>query len=408
MRLLQIVAEAFRALGMNRLRTAQTMLGMIIGVGAVVLMLAIGQGAQTKINASIASMGSNLFIVVPGSTSASGVRVMLGSAQTLTVADSGALAQIPAVAATAPVVFGQFQLVAANNNWRTSVFGVTADYFTLRNWDLDAGDLFGNEELRNYARVALIGQTIAANLFPDDEPLGKIIRIRNSPYTVIGVLAKKGQSFDGRDQDDGVYVPLTTARQQLIRSSFPGSVNMIMAQAKSTAQMSEAEYEMSQALRIRHRLREGQEDDFTLRNMSAIAETAALATRTMSLMLGAIASISLLVGGIGIMNIMLVSVTERTREIGIRMALGAKQRDVLLQFLTEAIVLSVVGGALGVALGVGGGWIVSQVVGDMPVEVTALSIVVAFGFAAAIGIFFGFYPARKAAHLRPVEALRYE
>ena len=408
MRLLQILAEAFRAMGMNRLRTALTMLGMIIGVGAVVLMLAIGQGAQTKINASIASMGSNLFILVPGSTSASGVRFGFGNAQTLTVADAGALAQVPSVLTTAPVVFGQFQLVAGNNNWRSSVFGVTAAYFTLRNWDLETGDLFGDEELRTYARVALIGQTIAANLFPDDDPLGKIIRVRNSPYTVIGVLARKGQSFDGRDQDDGIFVPLTTARQQLIRTSFPGSVNMIMAQAKSAAQMSEAEYEMSQALRIRHRLREGQEDDFTLRNMAAIAETAALATRTMSLMLGAIASISLLVGGIGIMNIMLVSVTERTREIGIRMALGAKKRDVLLQFLTEAIVLSVVGGALGVALGVGGGWVVSRVVPDMPVEVTALSIVVAFGFAAAIGIFFGLYPAQKAAQLKPVEALRYE
>ena len=408
MRLLQVLAEAFRAMGMNRLRTALTMLGMIIGVGAVVLMLAIGQGAQTKIDASIASMGSNLFILVPGATSASGVRVMMGAAQTLTVADSNALSQIAAVAATAPVVFGQFQVIAANNNWRTTVFGVTAPYFTLRNWDLESGDLFGEEELRTYARVALIGQTIATNLFPDDDPLGKIIRVRNSPYTVIGVLARKGQSFDGRDQDDGIYVPLTTARQQLIRTSFPGSVNMIMAQAKSAAQMPEAEYEMSQALRIRHRLRDGQEDDFTLRNMAAIAETAALATRTMSLMLGAIASISLLVGGIGIMNIMLVSVTERTREIGIRMALGAKKRDVLLQFLTEAIVLSVVGGALGVALGIGGGWVVSQVVPDMPVEVTALSIVVAFSFAAAIGIFFGLYPAQKAAQLKPVEALRYE
>ena len=403
----QVLAEAFRAMGMNRLRTALTMLGMIIGVGAVVLMLAIGQGAQSKVNASIASMGSNLFIVVPGSTSSSGVRFGFGNAQTLTVADANALAQVPSVATTAPVVLGQFQLVAGNNNWRTSVFGVTADYFTVRSWDLETGDMFGDEELRTFARVAVIGQTIAANLFPDEDPLGKTIRIRNSPYTVIGMLTKKGQSLDGRDQDDGVFVPLPTARQQLMRSSFPGSVNMIMAQARTAAQMPEAELEMSQLLRIRHRLREGQEDDFSLRNMTAIAETAAVAARAMSLMLGAIASISLLVGGIGIMNIMLVSVTERTREIGIRMALGARKRDILLQFLTEAVVQSVFGGALGVALGVGGGWIVSQLA-EMPVEVTALSIVVAFGFAAAIGIFFGFYPARKAALLRPVEALRYE
>jgi putative ABC transport system permease protein len=407
MRIFQILLEAFRALGMNRLRTALTMLGIIIGVGAVVLMLAIGQGAQSKVNASIASMGSNLLIVVPGSTSASGVRFGFGNAQTLTVADANALAQLTSVETIAPVVLGQLQVVAGNANWRTSVFGVTPEYFSLRGWDLETGDMFGGEELRAYARVAVIGQTIADNLFPDEDPLGKVIRMRNSPYTVLGVLARKGQSLDGRDQDDGVFVPLTTARQQLIRSSFPGSVNMIMAQAKSSAQIPEAEFEMSQMLRIRHRLRDGQEDDFSLRNMTAIAETAAVAARAMSLMLGAIASISLLVGGIGIMNIMLVSVTERTREIGIRMALGAKQRDILLQFLTEATVLSVFGGALGVALGVGGAWMVSQIA-DMAVEVTALSIVVAFGFAAAIGIFFGFYPARKAAQLKPVEALRYE
>jgi putative ABC transport system permease protein len=407
MRLIQILLEAFRAMGMNRMRTALTMLGMIIGVGAVVLMLGVGQGAQSKVNASIASMGSNLFIVVPGSTSSSGVRLGFGNAQTLTVADSIALSQASSVQTTAPVVMSQFQLVAGTNNWRSQVFGVTPDYFVLRSWDLDTGDGFGDEELRSYARVAIIGQTIADNLFPDDDPLGKIVRIRNSPYTVVGVLTKKGQSLDGRDQDDGVYIPLSTARQQLIRSAFPGSVNMILAQAKSPQLMAEAEFEMSQTLRIRHRIRDGQEDDFSLRNMAAIAETAAIAARAMSLMLGAIASISLLVGGIGIMNIMLVSVTERTREIGIRMALGAKKRDILLQFLTEAIVLSVIGGALGVAIGVGGGWLVSRVA-EMPVEVTARSIAVAFGFAAAIGIFFGFYPARKAAGMRPVEALRYE
>jgi putative ABC transport system permease protein len=407
MRLLQILLEAFRAMGMNRLRTALTMLGMIIGVGAVVLMLAIGQGAQAKINASIASMGSNLLIVVPGSTSSSGVRFGFGNAQTLTVGDASAFGQLPSLATTAPIVLSQFQIVAGNNNWRTSVFGVTADYFTLRSWDLETGDMFGDEELRAFARVAVIGQTIADNLFPEEDPLGKILRIRNSPYTVIGVLTRKGQSLDGRDQDDGVFVPLPTARRQLIRSAFPGSVNMIMAQAKSAAQMPEAEFEMSQMLRIRHRLRDGQEDDFSVRNMTAIAETAAIAARAMSLMLGAIASISLLVGGIGIMNIMLVSVTERTREIGIRMALGAKKRDILLQFLTEAVVLSVFGGALGVALGIGGAWLVSRVA-DMQVEITALSIAVAFGFAAAIGIFFGFYPARTAAQLKPVEALHYE
>jgi putative ABC transport system permease protein len=414
MSFVQVLQEAFRAMGMNRLRTALTMLGMIIGVGAVVLMLGIGQGAQSKINASIASMGSNLFIVVPGSTSSSGVRFGFGNAQTLTVADASALAQVSSVATTAPVVLGQFQLVAGNNNWRTSVFGVTADYFTLRSWDLETGDMFGDEELRTYGRVAVIGQTIADNLFPDEDPLGKIIRIRNSPYTVIGVLSHKGQSLDGRDQDDGVFVPLTTARQQLIRSSFPGSVNMIMAQAKSAAQMPEAEFEMSQMLRIRHRLRDGQEDDFSLRNMTAIAETAAVAARAMSLMLGAIASISLLVGGIGIMNIMLVSVTERTREIGIRMAVGARSGDILRQFLVEAVLLSMIGGLFGFLLGIGASAALTTLINAItsgskwPIVISLPAGAVAVVFSAAVGVFFGFYPARRASRLDPIEALRYE
>ena len=406
MRILQVLLEAFRAMGMNRLRTALTMLGMIIGVGAVVLMLGIGQGAQSRIEAAIVSMGSNLLIAMPGATSASGMRVVAG-ASSLSMSDAAALGEIPSVAVAAPVVFSQYQVVAGGNNWRTTIFGVTAEYFALRSWELESGDVFGDDEQRTYARVALIGQTIADNLFPDDAPIGKIVRIRNSPYTVIGVMAKKGQSFDGRDQDDNIFVPLTTARQQLMRGAFPGSVSMIMAQAKTPDQLADAEVEMNQTLRLRHRLREGQEDDFTVRNLTAMAETAAVATRTMSLMLGAIASISLLVGGIGIMNIMLVSVTERTREIGIRMALGAKKRDILIQFLIEAVVMSVVGGALGIGLGIGGAWLAASMV-QMPVEVTVLSIIVAFSFAAAIGIFFGYYPAQKAAKMRPVEALRYE
>ena len=406
MRILQVLLEAFRAMGMNRLRTALTMLGMIIGVGAVVLMLGIGQGAQSRIEAAIVSMGSNLLIAMPGATSASGMRVVAG-ASSLSMSDAAALGEIPSVAVAAPVVFSQYQVVAGGNNWRTTIFGVTAEYFALRSWELESGDVFGDDEQRTYARVALIGQTIADNLFPDDAPIGKIVRIRNSPYTVIGVMAKKGQSFDGRDQDDNIFVPLTTARQQLMRGAFPGSVSMIMAQAKTPDQLADAEVEMNQTLRLRHRLREGQEDDFTVRNLTAMAETAAVATRTMSLMLGAIASISLLVGGIGIMNIMLVSVTERTREIGIRMALGAKKRDILIQFLIEAVVMSVVGGALGIGLGIGGAWLAASMV-QMPVEVTVLSIIVAFSFSAAIGIFFGFYPAQKAAKMRPVEALRYE
>ena len=406
MRFLQILLEAFRAMGMNRMRTALTMLGMIIGVGAVVMMMGVGQGAQSRIDAAIFSMGSNLLVAMPGATSTSGVRILAGSGS-LTMGDVAAITQIPSVAVAAPIVFSQFRIVSGNTNTQTTVFGVTPDYFALRSWELESGDLFGDEELRTYARVALVGQTVADNLFAEADPIGKTIRIRNSPYTIVGVMAKKGQSFDGRDQDDNVFVPLSTARQQLIRGTFPGSVNMIMAQAKTPSQLFDAETEMQQTLRVRHRIRDGQDDDFTVRNLTAMAETAAIATRTMSLMLGAIASISLLVGGIGIMNIMLVSVTERTREIGIRMALGARRRDILLQFLTEALVLSIVGGALGVLLGVGSGMVAAETV-QMPVEITPRSIGIAFGFATAIGIFFGYYPALKAAKMRPVEALRYE
>jgi putative ABC transport system permease protein len=394
-------------MAMNRLRTALTMLGMIIGVGAVVLMMAVGQGAQTKVNQSIATMGSNLFIVLSGAVTSGGVRFGTGSAQTLTVDDATALAGLSTVKGTAPLISGGFQLAFGNANWGTLVWGTTPDYFTLRAWDTDEGELFGDTDLRSASRVAVIGQTVAENLFPDENPVGKTLRIRNSPFTIIGVLARKGQNLDGRDQDDTVFVPISTARQQLIRTPFPGSVRMIMAQAISEQALAEAEAEMTQLLRVRHRIREGQDDDFNLRNLSAVAETAAIAARAMSLMLGAIASVSLLVGGIGIMNIMLVSVTERTREIGIRMALGARRRDILLQFLTEALVICLVGGSVGLAIGVGGAWIAAELA-KMTVEVTLASAGVAFGFSAAIGVFFGFYPARKAAGLKPVEALRYE
>jgi len=403
----QVLLEAMRAMAMNRLRTALTMLGMVIGVGAVVLMMAVGQGAQTKVNQSIATMGSNLFIVLSGAVTSGGLRFGTGSAQTLTIDDANALARLPTVRETAPMLSGGFQLAYGNANWGTLVWGVTPEYFSMRAWDADEGELFGDTDVRSASRVAIIGQTVAENLFPDESPIGKSLRIRNSPFTVIGVLARKGQNLDGRDQDDTVFVPISTARQQLIRTPFPGSVRMIMVQAASEQALSEAEADMTQLLRVRHRIREGQDDDFNIRNMSAVAETAAIAARAMSLMLGAIASVSLLVGGIGIMNIMLVSVTERTREIGIRMALGARRRDILWQFLTEALVICLVGGLVGLAIGVGGAWMVSEIAA-MSVEVTIASAGVAFGFSAAIGIFFGFYPARKASAMKPVEALRYE
>jgi putative ABC transport system permease protein len=403
----QVVQEALRALSTNRLRTMLTMLGVIIGVCAVVIMLAVGRGAQALVNQSISSMGSNLLVIFPGSQTSSGVRFGAGAAQTLTVQDAQAIQSVPAVLRVAPIVMSSFQLAYGNNNWSTMVTGVTEDYFPLRSWDVDEGDVFGETDLRSNARVAVIGQVTARQLFGEEPPIGKTLRIRNLPFTVIGVLSRKGQSLDGRDQDDAVFIPLSTARQSLIRSAFPGSIRMMLVQARSAEVMQEAEREVTDLLRVRHRIGPGQDDDFTIRNLTAIAETAAVAAAAMALLLGAIAGVSLVVGGIGIMNIMLVSVTERTREIGIRMAIGARQRDILRQFLIEAVAICLVGGLIGVLLAIAGAWAVAAFSGLL-VEISMSSIALAFGFSAAIGIFFGWYPAAKASRLRPVDALRIE
>jgi putative ABC transport system permease protein len=400
-------AEAWRALGANRLRTALTMLGMIIGVGAVVLMLAVGQGAQTTVRQAITAMGSALLVVSPGSSSAGGFRGGAGTAPPLTLADAQAMTQLPSFSAIAPVFPSGAQLVYGSRNWSTTVYGVTPDYLTVRSWNLESGQPFTAGEVRRGTRVALIGQQIVRNLFGTEDPVGKTLRIKNLPFLVIGVLERKGQSLDGRDQDDAVLIPITAAQTKLFGTAFPGTVRFIITQARSDGHMEDAEAELAQLLRARRRLGEGEENDFTIRNLTAVAETAALSARAMAVMLGAIASVSLLVGGIGIMNIMLVSVTERTREIGIRMAVGARRRDILLQFLLEALLLCVLGGLIGVALGVGGSWLVSELAG-MTVVVTGGAIVLAFLFAAGTGVFFGFYPARKAALLKPVEALRHE
>lgn len=407
MKILAIFAEAWRAMAMNGMRTALTMLGMVIGVAAVVLMLAVGQGAQYTVNQSIASMGSNLFIVLSGASTSGGLRFGTGSVPTLTVGDAQALAQVPSVKAVAPVYPGSAQLAYGSNNWSTVVTGSTPDYLTVRNWTLDSGHPFEESDVRGATRVVLLGQTVAKNLFGEEDPTGKSIRIKNMPFMVIGVLSAKGQSLDGRDQDDTAVVPVTTAQRKLFGNQFPGTVRYISVQGKSAEVMDEAEREMGQLLRQRHRLAEGAEDDFMIRNLTSVAQSAAGSAQAMSLMLGAIASVSLLVGGIGIMNIMLVSVTERTREIGIRMAIGARRRDILLQFLLEALIICVVGGLVGVLLGVGGAWLVSSMA-EMAVVVTVWSILLSFAFSAAIGVFFGYYPARRAAMLKPVEALRYE
>src|SRR5581483_10464622 len=399
-----MLREAWRAMAANKLRTFLTMLGLVIGVGAVVLMMAIGKGAQTLVEEAVASMGSNLFIVLSGGTTAGGARSGSGSAPTLTLADAQAINELPTVAAVAPIQFGSAQMVYGANNWNTQVMGVTPSYFDVREWRLVAGQPFTEADIRAVARVALLGQTVVKQLFPPNEdPVGKTVRIRNAPYVVLGVLAPKGQSFDGRDQDDTVLVPLSTALRKLYGSSFPNSVRFMMVKAISEQTMDRTERGMDGLLRARHRIAADGEPDFTIRNLSAVADVQAQTTRVMSLMLGAVASVSLVVGGIGIMNIMLVSVTERTREIGIRMAIGARRWDILLQFLLE----SVIGCLIGVVLGVGSSALVSGTTG-MTVVVTGMSVVLAFMVAAAVGVFFGFYPAHKAAGMKPIEALRYQ
>jgi len=407
MSLMQVFLEAFRAMAMNRLRAGLTMLGIIIGVGAVVLMLAIGESVSSDINKRISAMGSNVMVIFPGSSTANGVRAGRGMVQTLTFADAQAIGQLPTFNAVAPILQQPFQVASGTTNWNSNVMGVTSEYFIVKDWDAEIGSLFGEVELRSASRVAVIGASVANNLYGEANPVGQTIRIRNRPFEVIGVLASKGSDLGGGDQDDAVFVPFTTARQQLIRWGQPGSIHFALAQATNAATVQDAVYDATQLLRIRHRIREDQDDDFTIRDLASIAEQAQGIATALTLLLGAIGSISLLVGGIGIMNIMLVSVTERTREIGIRMALGAKRRDVLLQFLTEAVVICFCGGAIGVAIAYLGSLAISNF-SPMEVGISLSGIVIAFSFSALIGIFFGFYPAKRASTLKPVEALRYE
>ncbi len=402
-----LLGEGWAAMRANRMRTLLTMLGMVFGVGAVIMMLAIGQGAQLMVSESIASMGSNLFIVLSGSTSAGGTRQGSGTVPTLTLTDAQAIGELPEIGAFAPSFPNNAQLIYTSNNWSTQVTGTTPAFFDVRDWPVTAGELFKESDVRSATRVVLMGQTVVRNLFGDENPVGKMVRIKNSPFLVIGVLAPKGQSLDGRDQDDTVFVPITTAQRQLFGNLFPGMVRSIMVKAKSADVMDRAEQSMTELLKTRHRIHAGQDNDFTVRNLTAVAQAAASTTEAMSAMLGAIASVSLLVGGIGIMNIMLVSVTERTREIGIRMAIGAKNRDILLQFLFEAVMISLAGSTIGVLLGVTSAYFYSQL-NDALVVVTLSSVLLSFCVAAAVGVFFGFYPARKAANLKPIEALRYQ
>ena len=403
-----MLSEAWHAMSANRLRTFLTMLGMVIGVGAVVLMMAIGEGAQQSIKRSIDSMGSNLFVILSGSSSTSGSRSGSGNSSALNMNDANAIGDLDDINAFAPISTGNAQIVYGGNNWNTSIVGTTPSYFSIRGWNVDSGNLFTDADIRSASRVALVGKTVVENVFGDDvDPIGKTIRIKKSPFLIVGILESKGQSFDGRDQDDTIIVPITTAQRKLFGNQIPGSVRMIMAQAKSEKYMSSAEDAMNDLIRQRHNIRENAESDFSIRNLTAMAKTASETAKTMSMLLGAIASISLLVGGIGIMNIMLVSVTERTREIGIRMAIGAREKDILLQFLLEACVISIVGCVIGVGLGLGGAMLVKKMVGA-EILISMQSIVLAFSVAASVGVFFGYYPASKAAKLHPIEALRYQ
>jgi len=404
------ILAALGAIQANVLRSVLTALGIIIGVAAVIVMISVGAGAQKQVDDVIKKLGSNLVIVVPGTTTSGGARGARGSRRTLTEDDAIAIQnEVPTVKVSAPTVRGSGQIIFGNQNWSTVIRGVTPDYGQAREWEIADGRWFSNDEVRSAAKVALIGETVSESLFGNDNPVGQIIRIKRVPFTVIGTLVGKGETPMGNDMDDVVFIPLTTAKKRTLggRRVSGRLVGVVFVKSNSAEVVDDTIRDMTKLLRLRHKLRPGQPNDFFVRNLSSILEARANSSRVMNLLLAAVASISLIVGGIGIMNIMLVSVTERTREIGLRMAVGAKGRDILLQFLIEAVTLSLIGGVIGIVFGLGGSYIIAMI-GNSPAIVQPYSIFLAFGFAAAVGVFFGFYPARKAARLDPIEALRYE
>ena len=406
--MLETLRTAVRSLLSNRIRSALTMLGIIIGVAAVITMVAIGAGASRNIQQFISGVGSNILIVMPGAPSAGGVRQQAGSGSTLTLQDAQAIEKESyALKGVAPEIFSRTQLVYGNMNWSTLVTGSTPSIFPIREWRISKGRFFQEGEAKSGAKVVVLGATVARNLFGEEDPVGKTVRIRNVPMEVLGVLAAKGQTPWGQDQDDGAFVPFETAQRRLFRRAIANSVQRVTVAAVDGDSVAEAERDIRAILRQRHKLGETEENDFDVRNMAEMLDAAAQSTRVMSLLLGAVASVSLLVGGIGIMNIMLVSVTERTREIGIRMAIGARASDIRTQFLMEALLLSISGGIIGIALGISASMLITGFLGWATV-VSPGSVVLAFGFSVFVGIFFGFYPAWKASLLNPIEALRYE
>ena len=405
MRILAIFEIALRALRRNKMRTLLTMLGMIIGVAAVIAMVGIGNGAKAQVQAQIASLGQNIILVWAGNVTRGGYHSGYGNAGTLTLEDAQAIqTEIPGITIISPEVRGGEQVAARDEDWYTTILGESADYFDLRQWPLIEGTPFGPHDVRAMSKVCVIGKTVARQLFGDDDPLGQIIRIRNVPFTICGVLWPKGLSVMGSDQDDVIIMPYTSAMKRVLGAT---SLRAMDIQAATPALLQPVQDQIIDLLRQRHHTHDFQDDDFTVRNQQEIADAATATATTMTYLLAAIACVSLVVGGIGIMNIMLVSVTERTREIGIRMAVGARGPDIMLQFLIEAVALSALGGLIGIMLGIGTSKLISSQKG-WPVQTPLLWIVAAFLVSAAVGVFFGFYPARKASRLDPIDALRYE
>ncbi len=406
MNILNVIKVAILSLGRNKMRSFLTMLGIIIGVAAVIAMLAVGQGAKSAIQTQIQSLGTNMIIVFPSAVSQGGVSTGAGTSIKLTPEDAAAIAnECPSVEYVSPVIHTSAQTIYKNMNWRTEIQAGNTNYFQIRNWTLQSGNFFNENDIKSDANVCLLGQTVVQNLFGTSvNPVGQLIRINNLPFKVIGVLNAKGQTAMGNDQDDIIIAPFTTVQTKMLGWTW---VNVILASAQSSAAINDAEQQITEVLRSRHHLQTWEPNDFTVRTQTDIATAAESTSRVLTILLASIASVSLIVGGIGIMNIMLVSVTERTREIGIRMSIGARGKDILYQFLIEAIMLSLLGGLIGVLLGITASDLISSIA-KWTTLISPESIILSFGFSGAVGVFFGFYPARKAAMLNPIDALRYE